>query len=145
METRGRTWAVALSLAVILLIPTGGTAAAGVIIIVNEEVSQSELDRETVKSIYLGKKSQWDNGDTIYKSILTVDRVHEEFLTRFVGKSPARYQTFLKHTVFTGTGVPPRSFSTEEDLLRFVSETPGAIGYIEVSTPHPGVKVISIK
>ncbi|MBU1920609.1 hypothetical protein KKG66_07170 [bacterium] len=33
--------------------------------------------------------------------------------------------------MFTGEGIPPRAFETEEELRRFVAETPGALGFVE--------------
>ena len=46
--------------------------------------------------------------------------------------------------VFTGKGSLPRLFESEEELVQFVRNTPGAIGFIQSATPHDGVKTIAM-
>ncbi|MEZ4649973.1 MAG: hypothetical protein R3E97_14520 [Candidatus Eisenbacteria bacterium] len=43
-----------------------------------------------------------------------------------------------------GAGVPPKAFDTEDELLRFVAETPGSIGYVSIRTPTTGAKTITL-
>jgi hypothetical protein len=41
--------------------------------------------------------------------------------------------------------MPPKSLATDAEVVEFVRETAGAIGYIDASTPREGVKVLSIE
>jgi len=122
-----------------------GVARADMIVIAVSDVTVSQLDAGTAKAIFLGKKTKWENGDTIVPVNLKRGPTHQEFLKVVVRKTPAQYRSFWKRAIFTGTGMPPRSFATEEEVVGFVRASPGAIGYIDASTPHEGVKVLEIE
>jgi hypothetical protein len=46
--------------------------------------------------------------------------------------------------VFTGKGIPPKSFDTEAELVDFVKTTPGAVGYVSPRTDVTGVKILAV-
>ncbi len=56
----------------------------------------------------------------------------------------SKLKKIWKKVVFTGAGTPPKILKTEADLIEFVAETAGAIGYIDAATPHEGVNVIAL-
>jgi len=135
-----------LLIAVVLSLPLfPGVARPETIVIVNNDVAESELDRMALQAIFLGKKTQWENGHTIVPVNLKGGATHQEFLKVIIRRTPAQYRTFWKRAIFTGTGMPPKSFATEEEIVAFVRESRGAVGYIDPSTPHEGVKVLSIQ
>lgn len=131
-------------IALILSLWVHGTALAEQIIIVNKGVSINSVDSDTLKKIYLGKKSKWDNGDKIVPVNLNEGPVHENFIKNVVNKSTSQYVTYWKRMIFTGKGIPPKSVPTETDIVNFVSNTSGAIGYIDSATPHDAVKVVQM-
>jgi ABC-type phosphate transport system substrate-binding protein len=120
-------------------------ARADLMIIVNNEVAASELDRETLQAIFLGKKTQWQSGESIEPVSLKKGPIHQEFLKTVVRRTQSQYSSFWKRAIFTGTGTPPKSVATEEEVVEFVRASVGAIGYIDSSTSHEGVKVLSIR
>ena len=77
--------------------------------------------------------------------ILKKDYVWKILLKEFVKKSPSQFGSFWKKAVFTGAGKPPKSFKTEADLIRYVTSSPGSIGYIDASTLHEGVLVLQVQ
>ena len=119
--------------------------AGEILIIVHPGVPVESLDRDTITSIYSGTKVKWENGDKIGVAMLKKGTTHEAFVQDIVGTTPAKLKNIWKKIVFTGTGSPPKIFKQEEQLVEFVSETEGAIGYIDSSTSHEEVKVISIE
>ena len=73
--------------------------------------------------------------------------MHDEpqsFLKKYVGKSSSEFKNFWNKILFTGAGVPPTPFNSEADMVEYVKKTKGAIGYIDSSTPHSGVKTVKI-
>jgi len=118
---------------------------ASIIIIVNNNVPVEELDSNTISDIYLGNISKWENGDTIRITMLKKGKTHEKFVQEIINVSSTRLKNFWKKIVFTGTGNYPKIIIQEDDLVNYVSKTKGAIGYINNSTSHDDVKVISIK
>jgi hypothetical protein len=62
-----------------------------------------------------------------------------------VSKTAAQFSSFWKQAIFTGKGTPPKAFASEAELIKFVGETPGAIGYVTTNDVPATVKVITIK
>lgn len=127
----------------ILLVSTAALAES--IMIVNEASPVSEISSSDAAKIFLGKKKNWENGDKIIPATLGQGAVHEDFLKTVVKKTPAQFSTYWKKIVFTGRGQAPKMFTSEKDLAAFVAETPGATGYIDKATPHPGAKEVILK
>lgn len=130
-----------LALALILM---AGAASAAPILVAHPGVSADALDKGAVQKIFLGKTSTWDDGTRVVLSMLKGGDVSDAFLKANVKKSPKQFSTFWKKAVFSGTGEMPATFATEAELVAFVAETPGAVGYIDDATAHDGVKVIAI-
>ncbi|MEW6708750.1 MAG: hypothetical protein AB1403_02920 [Candidatus Riflebacteria bacterium] len=116
-----------------------------VLVIANENLALTSISIKEINSIYLGKKSTLGNGIKVVPLALNSGNAHEIFLKKFLKKSSSQFSTFWKQAIFTGQGIPPRSFPTEEEMIRVVAETPGAIGYISADrTLEKGVKAIDV-
>ena len=118
--------------------------AGEIAIVGNKDLTVDSLSKKDLKSIFLGKKTQWDNGKKIIFVILKTGDVHESFLKQFIGKSVSQYANFWKKMVFTGKGKKPKSFQTEDELVAFVGNTSGAVGYILSGSKADGVKSLSV-
>lgn len=117
--------------------------ASNLTVIVNKANPTSSISKNDLKKIYLGKKTTWENGNTIKVAALKKGNAHKEFLKEIVKKAPSAFTLFWKKAVFTGTGNPPKFFDNEADLIKYVSETPDAIGYTEVF--EDSVKELTVK
>ena len=104
----------------------------------------NSIRKAEVAKVFLGKTIFWDNGDKIIPVILRSGAVHENFLKQYIEKTTSQFTMYWKQVVFTGKGVELKSFDTESDLVKFVSETRGSVGYAE--NPQPGnVKILVIE
>lgn len=119
--------------------------AGEIVIITNQNVPVSALDQTDLKQIFLGNKTSWDNGDAIIFVVQDETEASETFLKTYVKKSASQYNNYWKKQVFTGKGKAPESFSSEQDLVRFVSQTPGAIGYVSSGIDTGTTKKIAIQ
>lgn len=129
---------------VMLLIPS--MAIAGDIIIIgNKSITESAINKQDLKNIYLGKKTTWGNNSKIV--FVTQDNagVSDQFLTEYISKSPSQFSSYWKEKVFTGQGTPPRSFASEKELVQFVTQTDGAIGYVSSGEGLDAVKKLTIE
>ena len=129
----------------LLSILSANIAEADILLISNKSVDQTSFSKDEVQMIFLGKKKKWENGKKIYITVLAEGKTHETFLDEYVQKKSSKFSSYWKMMTVSGTGYPPKKFSTEADLVAFVAEKEGAIGYISSDTPHEGVNVISIK
>ncbi len=136
---------VSIFICVLLLSGIVHFASAQVFIIANNSVSETKLDREAVERIFLGKKLQWSDGSLVVPVSLRSGGVHKAFMKNFLDRDPSQFSTYWKQAVFTGRGVPPKSFEREADLIEFVAQTPGAIGYVSSIPSSKQVCKIDIK
>lgn len=119
--------------------------ADGAVIIANKDVPSSALSSDDVKQIFLGNKTAWDNGDKIVFVVQDRTKTADVFLKTYVKKSSSQYDNFWKKQVFTGKGKAPQSFSSDQELVEFVANTPGAIGYISSDANSTNVKTIAVQ
>jgi ABC-type phosphate transport system substrate-binding protein len=134
---------VVIFLMLVMLCLGSTTSFADVLIIANKNVSEDSISKEEVKNIFLGKTVKWLDKSSISFVILKND-VHKDFLKEYIKRSSSQYGNYWKKMVFTGKGSKPKAFETEKDLVRYVAETKGAIGYINKGTEMMNVKTINV-
>lgn len=137
-------WIPMLFIAVSLFFPEDKIFAESVIVICNNSVSEDSLTKEDIKNIFLGMKTTWSNNQKIVFVTLKEGDVHDIFLKEYIGKTIFQYANYWKKQVFTGKGKPPKSFETEEELVNYVADTEGAVGYISPGVENSRVKIISV-
>ena len=104
----------------------------------------SNLNQKTISKLYLGKSSSFPGGGkAVPMNILEGHDLTNEFNKKVLGKSDAQLKSYWSKLVFTGKGTPPKEVSSEADMIQFVSENQGAIGYVSSSAVTPNVKVIA--
>jgi len=104
------------------------------VIITNLNVKENKLTKKEVENIFLGKQTKWENGKKITFFTLKSSNTHKAFLKEYIGKTSSQYKTFWKKQIFTGKGKAPKSFTSEKDLINYISSTKGAVGYISNKT-----------
>lgn len=138
-----KTWWLLLILVLAIAGPV--LAQSSVVIIVHPEVEETEIDEDDLRSIFLGKKSRWSDGQTIVPAMLKRGPVHEDFLDVYLGRTLQRFVSYWRQMVYTGKGIPPKSFADDAQLVEFVAGQPGAIGYVSADTRMGGVKTLPIR
>ena len=114
-------------------------------IIVHQKVPAVRLDQNMIQRIFLGKTRNWDDGSAIVLAILKNGSVHDAFLKNLIKRNPNQFRGYWNKAIFTGTGTFPKTFSDESEMLKFVAETPGAIGYVSEKIIDAEVKVITVE
>lgn len=114
-----------------------------VLIITNPDTRITSLKKKEIRDIFLGRKKSWEKNGKITLAILKDRKAHEQFLKKFVSKTPFQFRNYWREKVFLGEGESPRSFETEKKLINFVAGTKGAIGYI-YSPANRSIKIISV-
>jgi ABC-type phosphate transport system substrate-binding protein len=54
-------------------------------------------------------------------------------------------QNYFRTLVFTGKGSPPKSFATTDEIIQYVANTEGAIGYVSLDADLRGVVQLELK
>jgi ABC-type phosphate transport system substrate-binding protein len=131
-------------MAIMLFIPNM-VMAGDIIIIGNKSVADSKLNKQDLKNIYLGKKTTWNDNKKIVFVTQDNSGVSDQFLSEYVSKSSAQYSSYWKEKIFTGQGTPPKSFASDKEMIQFVTQTEGAIGYVSSSEGLDNVKKLTIE
>jgi len=103
--------------------------AGDVMIVCNSNVPE-DLSSQEIRDIYLGNKTMWPSGKTVFFVTLDDSDIHAEFLDMYVHKTPAQINKYWKTKIYTGRGKPPMEFDDPQKLMDYVSKTDGAIGYL---------------
>jgi ABC-type phosphate transport system substrate-binding protein len=129
------------ALALVAFICTRALAAPA--LIANKNVAAEKLDAATLKSVFLGKKVAWDGAGRVTLAVLKGGPVAEEFLKGAVDMNVSAFNNHWRRLAMTGGGTAPKSFEKEEDLRKFVAETPGAIGFLDSASVDASVAVLT--
>lgn len=134
---------LAATLAVLALGLNCGAAAAEVVAVVSVKNPVTTLSKNQIADIFLGKANVFPNGERV----VPIDQVegsaaHDEFYTRFTGKSGAQIKAYWSKIIFTGRGQPPLEAANSIEVKRRVVENPNAIGYIDQKQVDGSVKVL---
>ena len=117
-------------------------------IIVHASNPNSKLTKEDVSKLFLKKVKRWKESD---EAVLPVDLVEdspvrEKFSKEIHGRKISSIKAYWQKQIFSGRGVPPEEKKSDEEVLEYVSENAGAIGYISesVEIEEDTVKVLEI-
>jgi ABC-type phosphate transport system substrate-binding protein len=113
------------------------SSQAGIAIIANKSVT-ADLSATQLAQLYTNRAN--DLGFTPVNQSETSIGIY--FHDNVVKKSPSQMKAFWSKLVFTGKGTPPKEFASDEEVLAFVSSTPGAIGYVDDTKVNDSVRVI---
>lgn len=131
------------ALAALCLAGTVGFAAPAMI--GNKNVASEKLDAATVKAVFLGKKVAWDGAGRVTLAVLKAGPVADAFLQGAVEMNASAFNNHWRRLAMTGGGTAPKSFEKDEDLRKFVSETPGAIGFVDEASVDASVAKLTVQ
>ena len=127
------------------LLSAGSVALADDYVLITDNTNPvSVLTAKEVKNIYLGKKTVWSDGSHITVYTYTDSSVNAVFMKEMVRKTSQQYVTYWKKSLFTGTGLPPKDFASDEEIKAAVAAKPGSIGYISASALDAKVKKLQV-
>lgn len=134
-------WKFALVIAPLLFICHSTMAASAVI--GNPGIGVNALTENQVSQIFLGKLSTLPNGTrVVVADHQDGESIKDSFYDKVVGKKPSQLKAYWAKIIFTGEGLPPKTFSGDKSVKDFVASTPGAIGYISAESVDSSVKVL---
>lgn len=117
-------------------------------LVVNKNLSESNISKLELSLIFLGKKPYWSNGQRIDMGYYAPkDDTSEHFFNTYIGKSYRSFRKYWLKRVFAGYGTAPRSFSSPEKALEFAAEHANAIVFISGSDikKNPDIKLITVE
>ena len=101
-----------------------------------------QLAARELSQIYWRKKQYWQGGARIHPVNLHAEHpLRIAFSKTVLGSTPGEQADYWNGLYFHGT-TPPYSVQSEEAVLRYVSTTRGAIGYVSICNLDERVKPV---
>lgn len=112
-------------------------------IIVPSDFSSRSLSVAELNLIFLRKKLYWSNGKRMRPANLpTQHGLRKKFSLRVLGSLPETQTEYWNEQYFHGT-LPPHVVNSQEAMLRYVSDTVGAIGYVDACAVDVRVNAVA--
>jgi ABC-type phosphate transport system substrate-binding protein len=132
-----------LRIATIVCVLTWATnSGAQVVVIAHKSVPMDTIKKNLLLDFYAYDIKKWSDG----QSIIVLDlRSQSEVKTAFynyLGKSSSRMKSIWLKKMLSGEGDPPEAMNSEEELLRKVAATAGAIGFVSKAKVRENVKIL---
>lgn len=117
--------------------------AADIAIIVHKDNPVDKLTAKEVQQIFLAKSMVFPSGERVTPiSIRYETSLHERYLEKVVNKNQSQYQVYWTRMVFTGKSQPPKTYASQEEIIKRVTSDPTAIGFVELNKADDSVKIV---
>jgi len=115
-------------------------------VILNKSNPLEKISRATLRNIFLGNNTAWENGVRIQIVDFSADNtLRKQFDENILDMSPQKVGMIWVKVTLSGKSIPPKIVHGEEELKNFISENEGAIGYVKNTNNLPqSLKLIPI-
>jgi ABC-type phosphate transport system substrate-binding protein len=125
-------------------ISPGWAAEEPLAVIVPVNQAKLSIGKSELAAIYRRKKFYWEDGTKIQPVNLPAGSpARRIFSQAILGYAPEELEQYWNDRYFHGV-LPPYVLTSEEAVLRFVSETPGAIGYVPYCDADKRVTIVLV-
>lgn len=144
VSTQGKIGSINLLISLLVLFGfLSGPALGQIAVIVHPGSEIEDISGEQLKRLYLGSTTNLANGQSVY--LMENGSLAKQFYKTVLDMSVAKFRKYWMKLVFSGEyAQPPDPFSNAENILKTVSQTEGAICFIDTDVVTKDVKVVSI-
>lgn len=128
-------------------LPTHASVAQKSIVMVTSAQNTTQtLAKHTLRAIYSMKTNVWPDGKELVLVVLEDSAyLHKSFCLEVLGLLPVHLRRSWDRKIFSGRGTPPIVAQSPEEMIRILSNTEGAIGYISQDLLDEGLSIVEIK
>lgn len=124
-----------------LILPALSQATDEVMAVIVSPSHGKALKKEDLALVFKRKKLFWNDGGKIQPvNLPAANPLRRAFSQAALGATPEELEKYWNDMYFHGVS-PPFVLGSEEAVLRFVAETPGAIGYVSLCSVDARVAV----
>ncbi|MGH7456930.1 MAG: hypothetical protein ACRENG_36605, partial [bacterium] len=117
---------------------------AQVAVIAHKAVPVDTLNQTQLFDVFSGEIKFWSNKVPMVVFDLKPAGETREAFYKLLGKTPSRMKSIWLKKLLMGEGDPPEALPSEEEVLKKVAATPGAIGFVGKAKATPEVRMIAI-
>jgi len=121
---------------------SGSPAQTVIAVIAAKKGVEQSLDKESLARIFMRKTTIWSNGDLIQPvNLIASHALRRLFIERITGLEPEELESYWNDQYYHGI-FPPFAVESEEAVIRFVSVSNSAIGYVSACATDERVRVL---
>jgi ABC-type phosphate transport system substrate-binding protein len=130
---------------------TGSTispsSAASFVVVVHSDNPVTTVSRAELAEMFLKRLVKWPKGARIAPVDLpSRSSIRGDFSKSVHTRSAEAVSAYWRQQIFSGKDTPPPEKKNDADVLTFVRENPGAIGYVASGTSlGTGVKTVTVR
>ena len=108
--------------------------AGSLTVVVNTKGAPTNINLEKLRGVLKGEQQRWKNGTKIKLALMkTNTNIGSDMTNRIFGMTVKELNKHYLAKVFQGKMSSPDFFTSESDLIKFVSEKSGAIGIVSTA------------
>lgn len=130
--------------AAVIVLGSVDTLAADVRVIANSNLNADAISVRELKSVFLEEQGWLDNGTHVAPVLQKSGSVHQAFLKQYLGQDEDALQMYYRTLVFSGRGLMPKVLGSDAEVVAYVAQTRGAIGYVRLGVSTEGVKILTV-
>ena len=117
-------------------------------VVINHANSTTSITKANLSDCFMKQAETytWISGHPLIPVDLAADsEARRAFSTEIHGRDVNAVKSYWQRQIFTGKAVPPQEKATDDEVLAFVRENPGAVGYVSASAELGyGVKELEV-
>ncbi|HEY5957416.1 MAG TPA: hypothetical protein VIV60_12710 [Polyangiaceae bacterium] len=114
-------------------------------VIVDPDNRTTSVRRQFLAQAFLKNISRWDDGNPIRPVDQRADTsVRRRFSETVLERSVEAVKSYWQQRIFSGRGVPPPELESDEAVVRYVLQHPGALGYVSRATALGRTKIVIV-
>ena len=118
--------------------------AGDIKVIANPSVKVGSVSLDELRHIYLLERKALSDGSPVEPVLQKAGATHEAFFRRYLNRDTEEISIYYQRLVFTGKGSIPKSFSSDADVVAYVTQNRGAIGYVSAAANTEGAITLSL-
>ena len=118
------------------------TSFSQVAVIAHKSVPIDKIKKSKLLDFYTGDIRKWNDGQPVVILDLKPRGDTKKAFYEFLGKRPSRLKSIWLRKMLSGEGDPPLSMKSEDELLKKVASTPGALGFVSQRRATGDVKTL---
>ena len=116
------------------------------VVVINDSNSTSSISKAVLSKCFMKQTTMWISGQSVVPVDLAADsETRMAFSKEIHGRDVSAIKSFWQRQIFSGKGVPPPEKASDDQILAFVRNNPGAVGYVSSEAEiGSGVKVLEV-
>ncbi|MEK7729187.1 MAG: hypothetical protein AAB354_12300 [candidate division KSB1 bacterium] len=119
-------------------------ASAQVAVIANKDVPLDSLSKAQLRDFYSYEMKQWDKSIAVAVVDLKLTSAAKDAFYKFLGMTASRMKSLWLKKMLMGESGEPLAVKSEEEMLKKVASTSGALGFVSLSKITPEVKTLLV-